>query len=137
DAVANAQVVSQAAEARFEYAKKRYDLWNELYNAKVKFEAAPNDQELKARAAKEQWDNYSSSEKAHFEEAETLCLRDDINDLRRRVEEHIAMLGPKNVADQVKKVRAADTTSKSDGAAFNESAVKPDDLTDIRVSDIR
>lgn len=44
------------------------------------------------------------------QEGEALCLRDDVNEIMRRVEAHIALLDPRNVADRLRNaVRAPPT----------------------------
>ena len=106
-----AQAARDAAEERVNNAKRRYEALNTLTATKKKLadlEAATPKNSVaidavraELAAAEQVWDHLTNSEMA-----EALCLRKDINDVMRRVEEHKALLDPKNIVDRLKNVRA-------------------------------
>ncbi|MGH8537701.1 MAG: hypothetical protein ACREXM_14885 [Gammaproteobacteria bacterium] len=82
------------------------------------------------------------------QEGEALCLRDDVNDVMRRVEAHIALLDPRNVADRLRSavrapatsIGASEPTPSSATATSNDAATgtepvvaaaATDDLSDL------
>lgn len=126
DTVAKASVSLRAAKERVAYAAKRDNAWNELKSAQ-----AANDQP-RVKAAEAVWAEFSEFSK--FQEAEALCLREDVSDVMRRVVEHKALLDPKNIAERLKSVRASDTKSKSETASTGggtTTPVTPGDLSNL------
>lgn len=62
------------------------------------------------------------------QEGEALCLRDDVNDVMRRVEAHIALLDPRNVADRLRSaVRATATSIGASEPMPSSSTATPND----------
>ena len=81
-------------------------------------------------AAQGAWDELTK-----HEEKEAMCLRKDVNEVMRRVEEHNALLDPKNVVNSLKGVRASGATSPSTSTTTTGIAtipVSPGDLSNLR-----
>jgi hypothetical protein len=67
--------------------------------------------------------------------SEALCLRDDVNDVMRRVEEHKALLDPKNIAARLQSIRAPRTSTQGTTPAAGGATatqVSPGDLSDLQ-----
>ena len=71
------------------------------------------------------WIASTGFEKA-VHEGEALCLRDDVNDVMRRAEAHIALLDPRNVADRLRSAVRA-TASGASEPMPNSSTATPND----------
>jgi hypothetical protein len=69
------------------------------------------------------------------EVAEASCLQRDINEVMRRVGEHIALLDPKNVVERLREVRAAAEEKRGEAAAGggekSPPKLPPADLSDL------
>ncbi|MDH5667249.1 MAG: hypothetical protein OEY86_04475 [Nitrospira sp.] len=121
-AVAAAESIAQAARERTLFAQRQDDAWKELSIAQT-----TNDQ-ARIKAANATWKQLTN-----HEEAEALCLRADIFDLMRRVDEHKALLDPKNLADRLKKVQASGPTPPD---AQNATSNAPSPITPVNLSDL-
>jgi hypothetical protein len=147
-AVAKAQLVRNVAQDRVDEAVRRDEAWKALLSAKLELaqargDAATTEAQLKVHAAEGVWKEITDAEAA-----EALCLRMDINNVMRKVEDHKAMLDPKNVVAQLKAVeeaaKKAKATSPKEGTAKKtgpsekgkadtaEPKLPPADLSDLR-----
>lgn len=134
--VAKARAARDAAHGRVGEAERRHEAWRGLLRAKAKLAeaqaAAPGPgraAEIEARqvevgAAKAAW-----IELTRHDRAEALCLRDDINDVMRKVGEHVASLNPKNVVERLRAVGTA-PAAKSEGDT-PPAKLPPADLSDL------
>lgn len=133
--VAKAQAARDAAERRVESLKRLKDAWAKRTDARVALAvvahaAAAQDAaalaraQVEAEAAEEAWKGLSNPQKA-----EALCLRNDVNDVMRRVGEHIALLDPKNVVDRLRALAA--TASPKGEAETTAAKFPPADLSDL------
>lgn len=132
--VAKEQAARDVAHERVRQAERRHEVWKGLLRARAKLseaQAAPagprREAEIAARqpevaAAEAAW-----AELTRHEPAEALCLRDDINDVMRKVGEHITLLDPKNV---VERLRAVGKAAKSEGETA-PAKLPPADLSDL------
>jgi hypothetical protein len=126
--VTEAQVAVRAAEERLTNATRLDNTWNELVTAKAELAqikatippdpSAISRAESRANAAQGAWE-----ELTRHKEKEALCLRKDVNDMMRKVAEHIALLDPKNLHEKLKDIRNSGTVSPQ---------VPPDNLNDLR-----
>jgi hypothetical protein len=139
-ALADADVVFQAAQERVDKATKRNKAWNELVIAEAALATAnaaipPNpgtvsSAQARVTAADAVWADFTRSE-----EHEAFCLRDDINSVMRRVEEHKALLDPKNVAARLQAIKAPQTSTQSTTSAASGATtpqVSPENLSDLQ-----
>lgn len=112
DGVEKAKVAQQAADSRLKNIPRLVKAWKELLEAKATLApakgAAPPDQAAidKAKEGEKPW-------AALTKDAEALCLRDDVNDVMRRVEEQKALLDPKNIPAQLRAVEKAAEKAKT------------------------
>jgi hypothetical protein len=85
------------------------------------------------------WQNRTQSPQgwdvlSQHDQWEAICLTQDMNDLMRRVSEHLALLDPKNVAEYLKSVqsKASPSSSTSSSTPTMGSTISLGDLSDLK-----
>jgi hypothetical protein len=127
-AVEDAKLHRDAAQERVDEATRRYEAWTTVFEAKRELAQAeagtgPNRDtaiakaQLKVTAAENAWKATTSAEAA-----EALCLRRDVNDVMRKVEELKALLDPKNVVALLRDVEKAAEKVRKKATSEKEKA---------------
>ncbi len=131
-----ARVARDVAQQRSRAAADRHRAWQELLNATRNVEQAKvasgsdkagglAEAQLALKAAERAWEEIANSESA-----EASCLREDIEEVMRKVREHLELLDPKSAADRLRAVReAVSATGETERAA---AKLPPVDLSDLR-----
>lgn len=127
-AVMAAQVVLSAAQTQLKTATARWAMRHARFEALRNAGKSPSDI-IKLLGAEG-----PDSSQSEFYMSEAICVQKDVNDAMDRVAVHLADLDPKNLAAQLKAVKAAETKTSTGGTASTTAQDQqnhPPDLSDL------